>query len=333
MCLSLRDKQPRVAKEDITVLKYVRVCDNFITSPYQHTKIPVNEVMTASPKQEEINCFGVDLLGNNSYYLSGGAIHAKLIKDGLSEFEGRKAIIPAGTEYWVSVQGNEIAARSMIITDINWDNGDNKVSEIIFEEILENAPEVNGIRIGDYLLENGDYTRPQKGLSKDKVVGIVAGFHEGEPLIVALKYFICSYDSLNNSKFGKFYNHNKDAIKAFNGISITKKYRETIRCYIFKAFETCINYRKDKDEEWYFPAAGEVATMINNCIYLNAAHQITGLGFIIGDEWYKSCSECTYEDSWDCRLYDSMVFCNWRYKSKLNPGRVVPFLVSKDFKN
>ena len=331
MCLPLREKQPRVAKKDITVLKYVRVCDNFITSPYRHNKIPVNEVMTAYPKKEEIDSFGVDLLGNNSYYLSGGAIHAKLIKDGLSEFECRKAIIPAGTEYWVSVQGDEIAARSMIVTDINWDNGDNKVSEIIFEEILENAPEVNGIRIGDYLLENGDYTRPQKGLSEDNVVGIVAGFHEGEPLIVALKYFICAYDSLNTSKIGKFYNSNKNLIKAFNGRSITKKYKEGDRNNVFNAFENCINYRKDKDEEWYFGALGEVVTMINNCIYLNAAHQITGLGFIIGDKLYCSCSESGYDGSWGCYLYGSKVlhglYC------KLSPGRVVPFLASKDFKN
>ena len=331
MCLSLREKQPRVAKEDITVLKYVRVCDNFITSPYQHTKIPVNEVMTASPKKEEINFFGVDLLGNNSYCLSGGAIHAKLIKDGLSEFECRKAIIPAGTEYWVNIHGDGIAARSMIITDINWDNGDNKVSEIIFEEILENAPEVNGIRIGDYLLENGGYTRPQKGLSEDKVVGIVAGFHEGEPLIVALKSFVGVYDMSYHSKIGEFYNSNKNPIKAFNGRSITKKYKEGDRNNVFNAFENCINYRKDKDEEWYFPAAGEVATVINNCIYLNAAHQITGLGFIIGDELYCSCSESGYDGSWGCYLYGSKVlhglYC------KLSPGRVVPFLASKDFKN
>ena len=331
MCLSLREKQPRVAKKDITVLKYVRVCDNFITSPYRHNKIPVNDVMTASPKKEEIDSFGVDLLGNNSYYLSGGAIHAKLIKDGLSEFECRKAIIPAGTEYWVSVYGDEIAARSMIVTDINWDTGDNKVSESLFEEILENAPEINDVRIGDYLLENGDYTRPQKGLSEDNVVGIVAGFHEGEPLIVALKCFVGVYDMLYHSKFGEFYNVKKEPIKAFNGRSITKKYKEGDRNNVFNAFEGCINYRKDKDEEWYFGALGEVATMINNCIYLNAAHQITGLGFIIGDELYCSCSESGYDGSWGCYLYGSKVlhglYC------KLSPGRVVPFLASKDFKN
>ena len=249
MCLFIREKKPRIAKKDITVVKYVKLRDNDIITPYQNTIIPVNEVMTASPKQVDIKFFDTDKLGNNVYSLGEGAIHAKLIKDGLSEFECRKAIIPAGTEYWVSVKGDEVAARSMIITDINWDNGDNKVSESLFEEILENAPEINDVRIGDYLLENGNYTRPRKGLSEDNVVGIVAGFHEGKPLIIALKYFICAYDRLNNSRIEEHYNMSKDAIKAFNGRSITKKYKEGSRCYIFEAFEACINYRKDKDEE------------------------------------------------------------------------------------
>ena len=335
MCLSLREKQPRVAKKDITVLKYVRVCDNFITSPYRHNKIPVNDVMTASPKKEEIDSFGVDLLGNNSYYLSGGAIHAKLIKDGLSEFECRKAIIPAGTEYWVSVYGDEIAARSMIVTDINWDEGDNKVSSNIFEEILENAPEVNGVRIGDYLLENGDYTRPRKGLSEDDVVGIVAGFHEEEPIIAALTFFVGAYaDMIYSSKFGEYYNINKDAIKAFNGISITKRYRDGFKTDRFEAFEACINYRKDKDEEWYFGAAGEVATMLDNCIYLNAAHHITGLGFLIGDESYEpynSCTEGGSDYSWGCYLSNDKVRCRWYYKN--DKKRIVPLLASRFFNN
>lgn len=338
MCLYLREKQPRVAKKDITVLKYVKLCDKGITSPYQHTKIPVNEVMTAYPKKEDMESCGTDLLGNNVYSLSGGVIHAKLIKGGFSECEGRKAIIPAGTEYWVSVRGDEIAARFMIVTDINWNKGDNKVSESLFEEILENAPEVNGVRIGDYLLENGDYIRPRKGLSEDKVVGIVAGFHDGEPLIAALTFFVGAYDRLYNSKFGEYYNSNKDAIKAFNGRSITKKYKEGDRDSRFEAFEACINYRKDKEEEWYSGAAGEVATMLDNCIYLNAAHQITGLGFVIGDEWYHSCSErgyngswyCGYNGSWYCGLSGDGVNCGWG--GKRLRGSIVPFLASKDKK-
>ena len=328
MCLYLRDKKPRVAKEDITVLKYVKVYDNLITSPLQNAVIYANEVLNATSDKVDICSLGEDILGNNVYSLNGGAIHAKLIKGGLSDFSGcecRKAIIPDGTEYWVSVRADEIAARSMIITDVDWDNGDNKVSDCIFEEILENAPEVNGVRIGDYLLENGGYTRPRKGLSENEVVGIVAGFHEGEPIIAALTFFVGAYaDRIYGSKFGEYYNINKDAIKAFNGISITKRYRDGFKADRFEAFEACINYRKDKDEEWYLGAAGEVATMLYNCIYFNAAHHITGLGFLIGNEWYNTCSEKNCEYSWRCSVPCNRVSCYSGYKRCQR--RTVPFL-------
>lgn len=328
MCLYLRDKKPRVAKEDITVLKFVRVYNKLIISPMQHTVIHANEVLKASPDKEDIVPFDTDILGNNLYTLNGGAIHAKLIKDRYFGYECRKAIIPAGTDYWVSVRGDEIAARSMIVTDIKWDEGDNKVSESLFEEILENAPEVNGVRIGDYLLENGDYTRPRKGLTEDEVVGIVAGFHGGKPLIAALTFFVNAYaDRIYGSKFGEYYIINKDAIKTFNGRSITKRYkeeRERRNKDRFEAFEACINYRKDKDEKWYFGAAGEVATMLDNSIYLNAAHHITNLGFLIRDEWYNSCTEGGRDYSWGCYLGKYKVFCRWYYKDDKNI--TVPFL-------
>ena len=89
MCWYLRDKKPRVAKEDITVLKYVRLYDDGIVSPYQFTEIPVNEVLTASPNKEVIDSYGKDLLGNDVYSISGGAIHAKLIKGGMPGCECR----------------------------------------------------------------------------------------------------------------------------------------------------------------------------------------------------------------------------------------------------
>ena len=325
MCLYLRDKKPRVAKEDITVLKYVKVSDKFITSPLQKTVIHANEVLTAFPDKEDICSFGKDLFGNDTYSLNGGAIHAKLIKDGFSGCECRKAIIPAGTDYWVSVRADEIAARSMIITDVDWDDEDNKVSDCIFEEILENAQEVNGVRIGDYLLENGVYTKPRKGLSEDEVVGIVAGFHEGEPLIAALTYFVGAFDKMFNSSFGFFYGYDDVVIKRFNGRYITEEYKVgDRRNNRFEAFEACINYRKDKGEKWYLGAAGEVATMLDNCIYLNAAHHITGLGFLIGNEWYNTCSEKNCEYSWRCSVPCNRVSCYSGYKRCQR--RTVPFL-------
>ena len=324
MCLYLRENQPRVAKEDITVLKYTTMWGNEIISPFQHMTIPINEVLTAYPDKVDIISYGKDVLGNDVYSISGGAIHAKLIKTVFSRHECLKAIIPAGTEYWVSVRGDEIAARSMIITDVDWDNGDNKVSDCIFEEILENAPEVNGVRIGDYLLESGGYTRPRKRLSEDKVVGIVAGFHEGEPIIAALTYFVAAFDKMFDSSFGFFYASDDAVIKRFNGRDITEEYIVGIRKNRFEAFEACLNYRKDKDEKWYLGAAGEVATMLDNCIYLNAAHHITGLGFLIGNEWYNSCSEKNGKCSWKCSVCWDRVNCC--AGNKRHQQRTVPFL-------
>ena len=327
--LYLKEQKPRIAKEDITGLKYVKVNDKVVTTPIQNTVIHANEVLTASPDKADIFCLGKDLFDNDTYTLNGGAIHAKLIKGGFSGCECRKAIIPAGTDYWVSACGDEIAARSMIITDVDWDKGDNKVSECLFEDILKNSPELNGVRIGDYLLENGGFTRPRKGLTEDEVVGIVAGFHEGEPIIAALTFFDGAFDKLSNSQFGYFYHcdANDDVIKRFNGRRITEEYRATRmgkRNDRFEAFEACINYRKDKGDDWYFGTAGEVATMLDNCIYLNAAHHITGLGFLIGNEWYNSCSENSREYSWDCCFPCNRVSCFFGYKDYSR--RTVPFL-------
>lgn len=289
MCLLTKEREPRIAKEDITVLKYVMCENGRILSPFQGTEIPVNEVMVAYPKKEIIR-IKVDVLNNIIYSLSAGAIHAKLIDtsapySGHPSVKGRKAIIPAGTEYWVGVGCNEIAARSMIITDINWKEGDN-VPEFFFEEILKDAPEVNGVRVGDYLLEDGSYAKPRKGLSGDDVVGIVAGFHEGKPLIAATEFFRDAHDwppTTNSYMPRKLCGTREKAVKMFDGQHMTQVYEKTYGVRTgtdeLNSFEICINYRKDKGEEWYFPAAGEIITMLDNSAYLNAANQITGLGY------------------------------------------------------
>ena len=50
-------------------------------------------------------------------------------------------------------------------------------------------------------------------------------------------------------------------------------------------------------------AVGEVATMLNNLVYINAAHRISGLGTII-NHWdcYTTCTERDSTCSWYCQL-------------------------------
>lgn len=95
----------------------------------------------------------------------------------------------------------------------------------------------------------------------------------------------------------------------------------------FGAFERCINYRKDKGEEWFFGALGETMTMLDNAVYLNAAHKITGLGFIIDvDYGCCSCSEHNFEESWNCYLGEDGIYCGLNDKGYTDA--LVPFYAS-----
>mgnify|MGYP007013962585 CR=1 FL=1 len=56
MCLYIRDKQPRVAKRDIVVLKYLNKDDeNRFSSPWQETPVTLGELMVAQPDAPDIN--------------------------------------------------------------------------------------------------------------------------------------------------------------------------------------------------------------------------------------------------------------------------------------
>lgn len=327
MCLYVRDKKPRVAKKDIMVLKYLRKENGRFYSPYQGTPVTIGKVLVASPSEPNITFSSIDNFGREISQIDSGVIHAMLFEDNSYSNYCAKAIIPKGTKYWIHSNGTEIAAEKMLITK---EEGNNDVLDDSFaREILASAPEVNGIRIGDYQMTDDSFVHPKKSIAKTKVRGIVCGFYEnGEPIICALEMFREVWDSQYDSKIGEYTNL-QTATKLFNGKEVTRKYiqnkyKDKSRFYVF---ERCINYRKDKGEEWFFGALGEITTMLDNAIYLNAAHKITGLGFIIDtDYWYWSCSEYDSYGSWCCTLYRGRVDCNGA--NKQFPNSIVPFYAS-----
>ena len=72
-------------------------------------------------------------------------------------------------------------------------------------------------------------------------------------------------------------------------------------------------------------------TMLDNAAYLNAAHNITGLGFIINtDYWYWSCSDGFSNYSWYCGIPSGRVYLGWYYKGYTS--WVVPFYASTQAK-
>lgn len=332
MCLYIRDKQPRVAKRDIVVLKCLRQYGERYESPCQGTPVILGKLMVALPHTPHISYECEDLYGREISSMGSGVIHAKL--SGSADYGNycAKAIIPKGTEYWIDSFGTEIAARQMLITEE--EGSDESVDIRLFKEILESAPEKNGIRVGDYQRIDDSFVPPTKRIAKTKVRGIVCGFYkDGSPIICALEMFREVWDTDRNSMIGKGKSWKK-AMKLFNGREVTAQYKKQIKGKDeerFGAFERCINYRKDKKENWYFGSLGETMTMLDNAAYLNAAHNITGLGFIINtDYWYWSCSECGSRGSWFCDLDWGRVRCAGGYKG--GAYRFVPFYASTQAK-
>lgn len=321
MCLITTEPYYRIAKEDISVIKYVIRSDGVIKTPYIKVKIPINKIMKASSEKEEAKFLIKDILNNDMYSISEGAIHAKLIVDNFTQipFELRKAIIPAGTKYWISSDGIEIAAKEMIVTDQVFVKEIDRSSENIFKEILSNAPKFNNIRVGDYLLENGEYVKPQKNLSKNDIVGIVVGFSNKKPLIAALSSFLCN----SKTPITRYYNTIDMSNIVFNGKEITELYIKENNNKL-EAFEICTNYRKEKGENWYFGSIGEIITMLNNIKYINAANQIAGIEFNILNSWICSCSKFKYDNVWCCsHYYGTLYTCITSINTQL---KLIPFL-------
>jgi hypothetical protein len=122
MCLYTRSRQPKVAKRDFVVLKYLNKTKDEFKSPCQGTPVKLGETMIPHTSTPDIKREGADGFKNEIFSLTGGAIHAKLSENGDYGNYCAKAIIPKGARYWIDSFGTEIAASEMIITKIEGSN-------------------------------------------------------------------------------------------------------------------------------------------------------------------------------------------------------------------
>lgn len=329
MCLYTRNAQPFVAERDIECIKYLNrsVSGHYVT-PCQNTRVELNATIVAQPDKPQISKDGTDDFENTIYTLSGGAIHAKLVRQDDMGSCRKKAIIPKGTKYWLDPFGMEIAAEKMLITSEDTDG----ISDLsMAEDILAHAPQMNGIHIGDFQLEDGSFIRPNKSVKEKHPVGRVVGFHNGKPLVAALEFFREMWDREWNSHITEHIDERAEAIKRFDGEENTKAYKKLRtkgKKERYPAHEKCASYDAGKNFSAYFPALGEIMTMLDNAIYLNASYAVSGLGFIIDNRyWWWSSSEGSQDRSWDCCLNRDRVGCDWLHEDYA--GSVCPFLASK----
>lgn len=329
MCLYTRNIKPKVAKRDIMVLKCLReMSDGSFKSPSQSIQITLNEMMIAKPNKPQLAEYCTDDFGFKVSTLNGGAIHAKLYGEPDYGNTQRVAVIPEGTEYWLDSFGKEIAATKMLITDKKAENY--KHDKQLALEILEDAPKVKGIRVADYMLSDGSFIHPDKAeeVNQEAIVGRVVGFKNKKPMVAALTTITSvAWDRSYDSHIGEYYGNMTEALeKDTDGIAKIREYKKN-REERFEAFNACLDYRKDKNEEWYMPTLKDMTTLLNNTIYLNAACVVSGIGDMIDYErWYWTCSEGSYGHSWYCYLRGEEVRCCWDDKDCRH--RIVPFLAS-----
>jgi len=324
-----------VAPYDIKVLKYLRKRDDGgVVTPCQEAPVTFDEPLIAHPSTPQWRHEHRDNYDREIYSVGAGVVHAKLTpSSGYGNF-CVEAIIPKGTKFWIDSFGNDIVAEKLVVTTKEVSVKKPFISPKLTEVILKGAPQRNGIRVGDYQLTDDTFVSPKKGIQAKKVRGQVCGFYkDGTPMICAVERFEAVWDNKYGTRTTTPTSPNSEgAQKLFNGKEITglvkEKYPDDKD---LEAFQTCISYRKDEGENWFFGALGEVMEMLDNALYLNAARAITGIGFVIDRQyWYWSCSECYSNYSFGCRLDDCMVYRCWC--SKDGRGSVVPFFASKDEK-
>lgn len=330
MCLYIRNAQPFVAERDIECIKYLnRSTSGHYVTPYKNTRVELNATIVAQPDKPQISKDGTDDFENTIYTLSGGAIHAKLVRQDDMGPCRKKAIIPKGTKYWPDPFGMEIAAEKMLITSEDTDG----ISDLsIAEDILAHAPQVNGVHIGDFQLEDGSFIHPNRSVKEKHPVGRVVGFHNSKPMVAALEFFGEMWDrGMWDSHITEHIDERAEAIKHFDGEENTKAYKKLRtkgKKDKYPAHEKCASYDAGKNFSAYFPALGEIMTMLDNAIYLNASYAVSGLGFIIDNRyWWWSSSESSRGHSWCCGLGRGRVCCGWYFKD--DTGSVCPFLAPK----
>ena len=324
MCLYTKQKEPLVATHDIVCLKYLGKNALGFHTPYKIVKVELDKELKAEGNEAIVKSICEDIFGEEMFTIEGGFVHARLEPDDSIANYCMKAIISKGTKYFLSVFGDEIAAKTMIITS---EETDKIVDKDLLKDIINNAPNENGVYVGDYLLQDGIYIRPTEinSLHKLALVGQVVGFHKHKPLIAAIDIL----EEVWNIRYKEVRNGlgRKEAITLFNGKKVTQQAMRRRDKDSFVAIALCDKYREDSKEQWYLPALGEMSVLLNNTMYVNAARKFTKIGKLITEKMYFwTCSEFNSNYSWYCNLYLSKVRRYWH--SKNNKNYIIPFLAS-----
>lgn len=320
MCLLSQNIRPLVADTDIIVYKHLeKGYKGEVRTPHQGTKVTLGQKFVAKGKLPKLP----ENYSNNE--IGEGVIHAYINKataeSYLSQGEIVKAVIKAGTPFFVQFDMNEIAATEIVLDNDFQTYSEETVKEIednldntinVIYKLLREQNTCNDVSVGDYVLSDKSIVTPD-ALTKDmEVIGIVSFFSkDGTPNATALKQTRREWGSTTDSAVNAVNSYEK-AVEDFNGADYTKKLYETYKDRLgdFPALKYCVEYetKGTKKGDWVFGSTGEILQTVRNAYLINRS--VEKLNEVKGDcdyadeiiigAFYWASAEANGTYAWDC---------------------------------
>ena len=327
MCLITRLSEPFVAKKDIVCYKYLEKDGNSYQTPYQGTSVELGKEMTAKTNESYKGSY------NNwrKYGINGGFIHATLgRKDGVSGNIVVKAIIPAGTEFYVGDDAIEVCARKLFITEETFDKYHVPSARIAIRELFDDyfadffTPEVS-VGVGFYRLADGSYLNPvnlTEHINEEDIDGVVSDIHDGTIYVTSLDETEERWCREYHTSCKEQIDSSDDARKDYNGEKHTKDILDREDWEDYPAFVWIKNHQTKGIKNWHMGAMGEIVPVgCDNQLVINIALALLNNSDLITYDWLWSSSEFNSNNAWYLRPSDGCVDYYYKYGS----GRVRAF--------
>lgn len=257
MCLYTSEKKPFIAKTDITVYKklikdysHFSYYKTFYKTPVQDYRVCPGTVMKPSNPS-----LGV-VKANEKFKLGGGVIHSytrptKSTREDIIF----KAIIPAGTEFWIQDDLSEVASKKLFITN----------EKVTKSERGDISWILDYVETLDVVTKDGLVTGIRDNIMKD-IIGIMINQE-----IMGIE--------MNTVKF-----YSEKIRNASNVFSPEDGYTNTINLSISDspAARWCLKHKTKgtRKGDWYIPSKKELLMVITNLLKVNATLFVLGKDII-----------------------------------------------------
>lgn len=320
MCLTTTMKRGLTAKKDIKVYKQL-LCvggDNYRT-PYQGSLVTLNA--TLSPSEKTNVKFKEDCATN----ISKGFIHAYALPTFDDDNTCFEAIIPKGTEYFISSDFKEICARGLYITNKKIKKVKNKDKAIFNADLLEECLsefthfEKDKVSVGDVVYSDLTTKHITEVEDYKDIIGVVSLIEDGRVLVCSLKEKSLKWSVYGLHKvLSEQITISSDALKDKSG----RKYfdeivnNEEINIHSYPAFEHCKEYGVG-GQDWYLGSIGEMFRIVrDNAILINITLKTLLQNGVDADNlegWYWASAESSSADAWLVNTYYATV-STWSIK-------------------